>query len=332
MAITPAAPWHQASYETFISSTLPDLLAARVPLDGYSVNRVDDYHCKVELSLKTKRGPIDLVFDVPAPAEHGAFFVNGPREENGGYRTVVPYPDAFDLTTANILCVGEQFADYVEARLGDAPGDLDWDQKLAEAWLPITGWLGTFLRTQPTSQLIQSTNWLDRTTHLRRITLVPIAFAEGSPNKSHIIPSLPTRSHYLMSPEDAASVVPAGLACPIIQPEGPNMGWIVEVARGAEIKNGRLVRIEDANPNDPSLNVGWSGSMIPFIEHTDSARLLMGANMMRQWIAPRNTAGLPSVQTAQTYPDDIVDALSNPPSSKLARSRTIQTTGPATTC
>lgn len=142
----------------------------------------------------------------------------------------------------------EQFSAYSEARPGDAPSDLDWDQKLAEAWLPITGWLDTFLHTQPTSQLVQSTNWLDRTTHLRRITLVPIAFAEGSSDKPHITPSLPTRSHYLMSPEDAASVVPPDLACPIIQPEGPNMGWIIEVARGAEIRDGRLVRIEGADP------------------------------------------------------------------------------------
>ncbi len=314
MTITPATPWHNTSYQTFISSTLPDLLADRVPLDGYSVNRVDDYNVNVELSLRTKGGSIDLSFaDVPAPDEHGLFFVDGQQEKNGGYRVVVPYPDGFDLTKANILCVGEQLAEFVEARLGDAPNDLDWDQKLAEAWLPVTGWLDTFLRTQPTSQFIQSTNWLDRTTHLRRITLVPIAFAEGPSEKTHIIPSLPTRSHYLMSPEDAAAGSKRGLTCPIIQPEGPNMGWIFEVARGAEIRDGRLVRIEGADPADASLNVGWSGSMIPFIEHTDSARLLMGANMMRQWIAPRNTAGLPSVQTAQTYPEDLVDALSNPP-------------------
>jgi hypothetical protein len=55
MTPTPAAPWHLATYETFITSTLPDLLASRVPLDGYSVERVDDYHCKVELSLKMNR-------------------------------------------------------------------------------------------------------------------------------------------------------------------------------------------------------------------------------------------------------------------------------------
>ena len=104
MTPTPATPWHNASYETFISSSLPDLLAARVPLDGYSVNRVDDYHVKVELSLKTKSGGIDLSFeDVPAPDEHGIFFVDGTPAENGGYRVVVPCPDSFDLTTANIL-------------------------------------------------------------------------------------------------------------------------------------------------------------------------------------------------------------------------------------
>ena len=177
MIPTPAAPWHNTTYETFITSTLPDLLASRVPLDGYSVERVDDYHCKVELSLKVQNGTLDLAFaDVPAPDEHGAFLVEGAYEKQKrlGYRTVVPTPDGFDLATATIKCVGEQFAEYVEARLGEAPDDLAWDQKLAEAWLPITGWLDTFLRTQPTSQFIQSTNWLDRTTHLRRITLIPL--------------------------------------------------------------------------------------------------------------------------------------------------------------
>jgi len=302
MTPTPAAPWHLATYETFITSTLPDLLASRVPLDGYSVERVDDYHCKVELSLKIQNGILDLVFgNVPAPDEHGAFFVDGPREKLGGYRTVVPTPDGFDLSTATIMCVGEQFAEYVEARLGEAPDDLAWDQKLAEAWLPITGWLDTFLRTQPTSQLIQSTNWLDRTTHLRRITLIPLVDDVRILGIDRII-----------APEDAASAVTVGLACPIIMPEGPNVGRIVDVARGAEIRDGRLVRIAGADDADPSLQLGWSGSMIPFIEHSDTGRLLMGGNMMRQWIAPRNTTGLPSVSTAQTYPDDWADTLTNP--------------------
>jgi hypothetical protein len=304
MTPTPATPWHHASYENFITHTLPNLLADRVPLESYGVERVDDYHYKVTLSLKANDGSIDLVFDdVPAPDEIGLFSLEGTLGSSGGFRTVVPVPDSFDLTTARIKCVGEQLAEFVEARLGDAPADLAWDQKLAEAWLPVTGWVETFLRTRSTSQFIQSTNWIDRTTHLRRITFIPLAYDENGIRQMD----------RLMPGEVAAGVVKRGLTCPIVMPEGPNMGWIVDIARGAEIRDGRLSRIAGADDQDPTLDLGWSATMIPFIEHSDSARLLMGANMMRQWIAPRNTKGLPSVRTAQTYPDDLVDALNNPP-------------------
>ena len=36
----------------------------------------------------------------------------------------------------------------------------------------------------------------------------------------------------------------------------------------------------------PAEGLGLSGACVPFLEHDDGNRVLMGANMMRQWLAP----------------------------------------------
>ena len=37
MSINPKTPWHKASYDQFLSDSLPQLLAERLPLAGYQV-------------------------------------------------------------------------------------------------------------------------------------------------------------------------------------------------------------------------------------------------------------------------------------------------------
>ena len=54
------------------------------------------------------------------------------------------------------------------------------------------------------------------------------------------------------------------------------------IAQGAEIRDGRLVVVDSR----PEANLGLSASMIPFLEHSDPNRLLMGANMLRQSLVP----------------------------------------------
>ncbi len=83
-----------------------------------------------------------------------------------------------------------------------------------------------------------------------------------------------------------------GRVCPIETPEGSNIGRILHVAVGAEIGGGRLI-IRDPSP---AAALGVGASMVPFLEHSDANRLLMGVNMMRQWL-PAQTPEPALIQT-----------------------------------
>ena len=261
MALNPAAPWHRESFETFMQEKLPQLLADRLPLAGYHLESTGTYTCVLKLVLKGEAGEIELVYpDLPQPDHDGVFLVEG------NYRVVVPFPSQPELETAQIHCVGEQLYTFFAAHLGEAPDSLAWDVALARAWLPIDEWMREFHRSD-TSQYLQTTNWLDRHTHLRRLSLIPI---------------LPQP----LSSEEAITPSQMGRICPFCTPEGPNIGRVLEIAMGTQIRQGRLV-IADHRPESA---LGLSASMVPFLEHDDANRLLMGINMMRQWLAPADPA------------------------------------------
>src|SRR5207245_2223867 len=73
-----------------------------------------------------------------------------------------------------------------------------------------------------------------------------------------------------------------GRTCPIETPEGPNIGKFLVLAMGASIEDGRIV-IRDGRPE---AGLGMAASCVPLLEHNDTCRLLMGTNMMRQWLTP----------------------------------------------
>jgi len=165
---------------------------------------------------------------------------------------------------AEVRCAGEQLYDYIIERLGQAPARLPWDEALARAWLPLDTWAREFLTPAEgdsaahisSAQWLDQTNWLAIRTHLRRI-------------------AVPQRQR-LFTPGQI------GRICPFEIPEGPNMGYIYTIAAGAAIRDGRLVVLDER----PAATLGLSASMIPFLEHNDVPRLLMGANMRRQWLPP----------------------------------------------
>ena len=89
-----------------------------------------------------------------------------------------------------------------------------------------------------------------------------------------------------------------GRACPIETPEGPNIGRVLVVARGATIREGRLEIVD----NRPEMTLGLCASLIPFLEHDEPCRALMGANMLRQWITPSDPE--PPLVGTGNEPDD----------------------------
>ena len=273
------SPWHKASWDHFITEGLPNLLKSYLPVVGYEVDSTDTYLCCIRVTLDVDGQEMQFVYDnVPQPDDEGVFKI-GPTEwvlstdavsdEWGGFRVVVPVPSSRDLATAEIKCVGEQLMDVVEARLKDVPQDLPWEEDVVRSWLVLDEWMLDFLHTSMTSQFLQVTNWLDRTVHRRRLTYLPMA----------------KNGRYTFDSDEVLFENLPNRGCPLTVPEGPNLGWFVEVATGAEIKDGKVVVVDDSDLG----KLGSAACMVPFLEHTDPARALMGVNMMRQWFVPRDT-------------------------------------------
>lgn len=271
VSIDTQATWHKASYDRFLNEQLPQLLAERLPLAGYQVVTTDTYHCQVVVALITETGQQTEVTytNVPQPDEHGIFWVDDSEW------TVVPLAANEDLETATVLCVGDMLANMLQERLGEAPPELPWNETLLRAWLPLDSWIrARFGQTQPEHpydsyfQRLDTTNWLARRTHLRRLFM------------------------QLSDPSRVITPGQFGRLCPYEKPEGPNMGRIGVIALGATIRAGQVTIIDDR----PEATLGLSMSAIPLVEHSDANRLLMGTNMMRQWL-PYNQPEPALVQT-----------------------------------
>ena len=251
MPVATTAPWHKQSFDRFINHALPNLLAQRMPLAGYQADSTGPHTCCVRVTVAGASGDVEVAYaDLSQPDDEGVFRL-GPQR-----RVVVPVADSDDLVHAEIRCVGEQLAALVDERLGEAPAELAWDEALVRTWLPLGRWLSEFLTGEETAQLVDDRNWLSERCHLRRLLI---------PNRKQVI-----------------SDTEFGRTCPFETPEGPNIGRVLSVALGATIRDGRLVIVDDR----PEAGLGLTASMVPFLEHDDANRVLMGVNMMRQWLVP----------------------------------------------
>jgi len=251
MKIDISSPWHKRSFDQFIEQRLPKLLASRLPLAGYQVITDGARTCDLKITLSVNSGEVSVsCIGIPVPDENGIFEIHGKPW------MVVPVASDKDLEIAEIKCGGEQLYDFIDERLGFANGDMSWDKSLAGAWLPLNKWIEAFFSTPGTAQPLDSQNWVSGRCHLRRILL---------PNEDGLI----HQSHF-------------GRTCPFETPEGPMIGRVLSVAVGAEIRDGKLIIKDDS----PEAGLGVTSSMIPLLEHNDANRLLMGANMLRQWIVP----------------------------------------------
>ncbi len=255
---TATSPWHKQSYDRFVNDGLPALLAARLPLDGYQATPLDSHTCRISVAIASADA-VQAAYDLPAPNDDGVFHLDGRRI------IVIPIADSEALAAARIRCVGEQFLQMLEGQLGQANDDMPWSPSLLKAWLPLDELITDFLRGAlpiapnqlRSQQPLDDRNWLSRVEHLRRIVI-------------------PTR-------RDVIHPDQIGRTCPFTTPEGPNIGKVLSIARGAAIRDGRIV-IDD---HAPQAALGVTAACIPLVEFDDNNRVLMGANMMRQWLVPR---------------------------------------------
>ncbi len=240
--------WHKESYDRLLKQTLPELLAMRLPLAGYTVELIEASACQIKITISNGNGDIEASYQVPLLDGRGVAQINDESV------VVIPHVMGDDLATADVRSVGERIYDAIDAELGEAPENLPWDATLLRAWLPLDQWFNDFF--EQNAQKLDQTNWLATQRHLRAVAL---------PNREKLI----TESH-------------VGRVCPFETPEGPNIGRILRIAVGAEIRDGAIHIIDDS----PAASLGMTASMIPLLEHDDPNRLLMGANMMGQWIQP----------------------------------------------
>ncbi len=260
MSEIPGTPWHRASWEHLLKEGLPELLRSRLPGLACSTEPDGADACRFTASL----GGATCFCTLPVPDTDGVFAFLGRR------LVVPPRADSDDLEQATVRCAGELFCDYLAEHLGDADADGQWDDAALGEWLALDARLGGFM--QDFGQRLDDTNWLSVHTHLRRIVL----------------------------PDRRRMFAPAhvGRVCPFETPEGPNIGQVLTIARGAEIRDGRVAVVDDS----PAAGLGLSASMIPFLEHSDCCRELMACNMMRQWITPPDPE--PAIVRTGNEPDD----------------------------
>ena len=256
--------WHRKSYDQLITNRLPELLAERLPVAGYHFESTGAYTGCIKISLTSTDGNVDIEYaDIPQPDEEGMFKIDG---EN---YVVVPTASTDKLKKAKIRCVGEQLYSFLKRRLKAAPLELSREASLVRSWLPLGKWVEEFFRDTFYAGKLQETNWLDKYTHLRRLQIL---------NREQVF----TPSHF-------------GRTCPFETPEGPNIGRILTIARGAEIHEGKLVVVDES----PEASLGLASAMIPFLEHNAPPQIVMGANMMRQWMAPSSPETAPLRQAKE---------------------------------
>lgn len=255
------APWHKESYDKLLNETLPQLLAERLPLTGYQLEPIDDCNFKLIVTVGSDDNVAIAEYLLPQPNPEGLFVVGEHRY------VVVPTASTEHLDQAEMLCVGDMLRDYLEKRLGHAPVDIHWDGAMLRTLLPLDSWIDDFLfapdyapddflEPSARAQRLDTTNWLSGQTHLRRIIV--------------------------LNRKDVISPGQFGRVCPFETPEGPNIGRVFSIAVGAEISDGKLVSTD----SQPESSLGLTASMVPFLEHNDPNRQLMGVNMLRQWLTP----------------------------------------------
>ncbi|MEO8971772.1 MAG: hypothetical protein ABI406_09265 [Ktedonobacteraceae bacterium] len=246
------ATWHKESFDRFLWERLPQLLADTLPLAGYNVEPVDRYTCHIKITLPAPTGGLDMTEiiydDIPLPDEDGVFLIEGKP------RVVVPLAANENLDTAPIACVGEQLYQYIEERCGTMPQEVALTGETIHAWLPLDAWIQAFFASH--SQLLDTGNWLAKQQHLRRI--------------------------FIKECEKVIAPGQFGRTCPFETPEGPNIGRYLVIAVGATIRDGKLIIVDER----PEASLGLGAAMIPFLEYDEPGKLLMGTNMLRQWMVP----------------------------------------------
>ena len=111
--LNPIAPWHKESYDRLLNHSLPELLAARLPLSGYGAEPAGPHTCQVQITISNGSGDVSMQYPIPTPDQNGVFKINSAS------LVIIPHVLQDDLASAEVLCVGERLFQYIEAHRED---------------------------------------------------------------------------------------------------------------------------------------------------------------------------------------------------------------------
>jgi len=256
---------HVRSFREFIERRLPEALAGVIPLTNYKAEWTGESRGSVSFSVG-EGGPRLTFTDLPFPRPDGSFL---PRIGEHP-RCVVMTASSNNLEEATIKAVGEQFMDEIAARLVAPPNGGPWDEAMLRAWFPLDRWLeDLYGRAGPTAQWMDVTNPVAQATHFRRIMLLGGPYTVVDLNNPH--------GFSYAGGDVSFHPSQVGRVDPLETPEGPNTGHVFTLARGAEVRDGKIVPATDHA--ESTLGVS---SLVPLLCHNDPMRQLMGTNMIRQ--------------------------------------------------
>ena len=256
---------HVRSFREFIERRLPEALAGVIPLSNYKAEWTGESRGSVSFSVGDG-GPRLTFTDLLFPRPDGSFLPHIGEHS----RCVVMTASSNNLEEAEIKAVGEQLMDEIAPRLVAPPNDGPWDEAMLRAWFPLDRWTEEILgRAGPTAQWMDLTNPVAQATHFRRIMLLGGDYT--------VVDILNPDGFSYVGGDVSFHPSQVGRVDPLETPEGPNTGHVFTLARGAEVRDGKIVPATDHA--ESTLGVS---SLVPLLCHNDPMRQLMGANMIRQ--------------------------------------------------
>ena len=142
-------------------------------------------------------------------------------------------------------------------------------------------WVRSALADRRVVQLLDETNPIASLSHRRKVTRL----GPGGVNPD-----------YALAADRDLDDSHKGRLCPFETPESEDIGLVLQLARGATIEDGALKAASAGGGGGDVVSLGWSASLVPFLPHNDSARVLMAAKSMKQAL-PLREPEIPLVRT-----------------------------------
>jgi hypothetical protein len=245
--------------------------AIDLPLSGRTPKRNDFWDSIHELATAHWRSGNAVVSD----------------EDDLEYRALVTYPvwlkaRLAEVLIANLIAVsGDDTAALIEGFQEKQPVDEELAKRLWEK-------LATREQAEAIAWQLYPPGWVRIQSSTSKKRFSPLQWIE--PVNPVDLAALLTQVRRYPLPHEALENLPApyrqnhpsfrGRICPVQSPESELVGLSLHLARGAKVDwDGRII---PATKDQPQEELGFGSNLVPFYEHNDGTRCMMGAKNLRQ--------------------------------------------------